>query len=100
MSQSLRALKAEIHSAHDLLKAPCPDVDRTYLMLQADRFYAERQQQAILEWLPKLEQRLDEIVKAYDAEISEKDRRIAELEAQAAQPVEITQAPVLHVVGE
>lgn len=98
MNVHTAAIKAELRGACDLLKAPCPDVDRTYLMLQADRFYTERQQRAILDWLPKLEQRLDDIVKAYEAELAERDRRIADLEAQTAQLGEIEQAPHLHAV--
>ena len=72
--------RSEIAGARQLLTTPCPEADRTYLLMQADRFYAEQQQKAILEWLPKLDDYLETVGKA----LEDKEARVAELEAENA----------------
>lgn len=92
-------LRAELQSAESVLRQPS-EADATLRALLEDRFYCEKQQKAILDWLPRVSEQLGQIAAAHEIALAEKDKRIAELEAQAAQPVDMPQAPVLHVVGE
>lgn len=91
-------LKEEAKQAAALLRQPS-EADSTLRMLLADRFYAEKQHDAMLEWLPKVEQRIDLLVTHFESELAKKESRIAELEARLNEPVEMPEAPHLQVVG-
>lgn len=77
-------VKAEISAARGVLERPCPDADATLRQLLADRFWAERQQAGILEWLPRLEDQVDELCQAHERMVAEQNARIAALEAENA----------------
>ena len=106
---SIEQIKSEIQGAGNLLRQPCGDTDVTLRQLLADGFYAEKQQTAILDWLPKVEARLDEIVSEYETALKDKDTRISDLETEVEalrleflgrQPVDIEPAPALLPVEE
>lgn len=105
MSPTIDALKNEIASATTLLRQPCAESDATLRQLLADRFWAEKQQAAILDWLPRIEQKLEQIIADHAAALREKDARIAELESafaaiqSAPSPAVIDAHPLDEITG-
>lgn len=83
MHPGIDTLKGEFQSVEQLLKQPS-SVDSTLRQLQEDRYYAEQQMKAVLEWVPRARATLDSIVTELTASLLQRDDRIAVLEKELA----------------